>query len=374
MSGIYIHIPYCRKACHYCNFHFSTNLEHKNSLVKAICKDIILNSNYLTDKKLQTIYFGGGTPSLLTEHELGEILDILSKQFHWENNIEFTFECNPDDVQKEYIKSLRRSGVNRLSIGVQSFFEEDLQFMNRSHNAYQAEKSIKLAQDNDISNISIDLIYGSPSTSDHMWQVNISKALSYKISHISSYCLTIEEKTVFDHKIKNGLMKEIDDEQSSEQFLFLMDALEKEGFDHYEISNFALPGHYAIHNTNYWKGSAYLGIGPSAHSYNGKCRRWNVSHNSHYINALQTGDKFYEEEILSDDNKYNEYVMTSLRTMWGIDLNYIENYFGAKYLIHCLGILREEKEKLNLKNEGNIVKLTNAGKLYADRIASEFFV
>lgn len=379
MSGIYIHIPFCKKACHYCNFHFSTNLSRQDQMVAAICKDIELRHNYLADTQIQTLYFGGGTPSILSANHLQHIIDKVLQYFTLAPAAEITIECNPDDLTHTYLQSLKALGFNRLSIGVQSFYEEDLLFMNRAHNAQEAEACIALAKEVGFDNITIDLIYGSPTTSMDMWQSNIAKALSYDIAHISSYCLTIEEKTVFGHWLKTEKMQAPDEGLANAQFEYLIDALTAHGYDHYEISNFGKPGRYAAHNTNYWKGIPYLGVGPSAHSYNGSERSWSLANNALYITAIEKNTSYIEAEILTKEDMYNEYVMIGLRTMWGINLDTIQIKFGNEFYTHCLESIKDEwlSDKLAIAIDDNghtTVTLTKEGKYFADRVASLLFI
>lgn len=373
MSGIYIHIPFCRKACHYCNFHFSTNLSYVDELSIAIGKDIDLRSNFLIDKNLTSIYFGGGTPSILNEKQIGIILNAIHKNFNIKDGAEITFECNPDDINAGYLSMLKGSHINRLSMGVQSFFEEDLVFMNRSHNAMQSIEAINMAKDAGFDNITIDLIYGSNTTSHEMWEKNIEKALNFKIPHISSYCLTIEEKTAFHDWTNKGKMTKPDEAKANTQFEYLIKNLVANGYDHYEISNFGKPGFHAIHNTNYWKGHHYLGVGPSAHSYNGLSRSWTKANNIQYIKDVEDSNPILEEEVLSKENKYNEYIMTGLRTMWGIDMTRIHEEFGEKYLTEFKNGLVAEWLRNKIKINGNVITLTNEGKAFADGIAAHFF-
>jgi oxygen-independent coproporphyrinogen III oxidase len=402
MAGIYIHIPFCKKACHYCNFHFSTQLNYIDDLVDAICKDIelrhhylqrtSLSSHYLSDQNningvdennndlyqqqpiLQTIYFGGGTPSLLLEKHINKIFNIISRYFIISNDAEVTLEANPDDVNTYNLGLWKQYGINRLSIGIQSFFDEDLLAMNRAHNAIEAESCVRMARQYDFNNLSIDLIYGAHTTSDEMWQKNIDLALDLEVQHISSYCLTIEEKTAYGSWLKSNKMKPIDEDKASRQFDMLMISLNMAGYDHYEISNFAKPGKYAVHNTNYWKGIPYLGIGPSAHSFDGGSRSWAVAHNLDYIKKLNANDTSYVEiEILSTDDAYNEYMMTGLRTMWGVNLYDLKSKFGEDYFQHTLAVMSDDWVKKNAIYNQNILKLTDAGKHFADNIAAEFF-
>jgi oxygen-independent coproporphyrinogen-3 oxidase len=373
MQGIYLHIPFCRKACTYCDFHFSTQLKTKGLLVDAICKEIELRGNYLKDKKINSIYFGGGTPSVLERNELEKIFKTLSKHFTWDTNTEITLECNPDDLSKEKLLELKELGVNRLSIGLQSFDDEELKWMNRAHTAGQSEECVKLAQDLGFTNISIDLIYGSKFQTVESWKRTLEKALSLNVQHISSYNLTVEERTALGVAVNKGKEVAIDDEKSSQQFIVLMEALEKNGFEHYEISNFAKEGFHAIHNTNYWKGAEYLGVGPSAHSFNGTSRQWNISNNGVYLKAINEGTEFYETETLSKLNRYNEYVLTRLRTKWGCDLNYIKTEFGINFAEHFI----ENSTSYiptDLQKKGTNYSLTKMGKLMADKIAMELFM
>ncbi len=373
MSGIYIHIPFCKKACHYCNFHFSTNLSRQEEMVTAICKDIDLRHKYLTERKIDTLYFGGGTPSLLTMPQLDKILSKITQHFDLDKSAEITYECNPDDINTDFLRSIKLKGINRLSIGIQSFFDEDLVFMNRSHNADEASKSIARAQDIGFENISIDLIYGSTTTTSEMWQSNVEKALSFDIPHISSYCLTIEEKTVFDKWVKSKKMPKPDDDNAIVQFEHLINTLTQNGYDHYEISNFGKPQNHAVHNTNYWRGKPYLGIGPAAHSYNGKERSWAIANNALYISNINNGLEYIENEELSTDDKYNEYIMMGLRTMWGIDLGTIKNTFGQNYFIHVSKMLLDNWLEDKLEITGTNIKLSKLGKFFADRVASNLF-
>ena len=372
MSGIYIHIPFCKKACHYCNFHFSTSLRLKDDMISAICFEIEKRKDYLHDTHLQSIYFGGGTPSLLNEGDLHKIFGKLSQHFTWDQKSEITLESNPDDLDVNKLAMLQRLGINRLSIGVQSFFDEDLVWMNRAHNADEAQHCIKAAQDVGFSNITIDLIYGCPSTTNEMWEQNINCALSMQIPHISSYCLTVEEKTALHHQVKTGKISQPDAEMASEQFSTLMDRLQSAGFDHYEISNFGKPGHHAIHNTNYWKGAHYLGLGPAAHSFDGSSRSWNIANNKKYIDACQNGTEFMDSETLSDATRYNEYIMTGLRTMWGIDYGTIKE-FGDKYYDYFCEMIAKAIQDDLVFQAGDNITLTQAGKFFADRIAMTLF-
>jgi oxygen-independent coproporphyrinogen III oxidase len=375
MAGLYLHIPFCKQACNYCNFHFSTSLRLKDELLEALKAEIALQKHYLDGQIIETVYFGGGTPSLLRPEEIMEIWDVIETSFPNQNLKEVTLEANPDDLSNDYLKALKSTPINRLSIGIQSFHDKDLQYMNRAHNAREADYAVKAAQDAGLDNISIDLIYGTPTMSDKEWLQNIQTALALNVTHISSYALTVEPKTALAHAIEKGKTKEPDNSQTAYQFEQLMQSLTTAGFEHYEISNFALPGKYAIHNTNYWKGKHYLGLGPSAHSYNNKSRQWNVANNAAYIKSILAEKKIpFEIEQLSFENQFNEYVMISLRTMWGADLNYMASNFGTDttedFLNNCRQFIEEGKIEVNDQN----VMLTQKGKLLADGIASELFI
>ncbi|MES2514831.1 MAG: radical SAM family heme chaperone HemW [Bacteroidota bacterium] len=375
MSGIYIHIPFCKKACHYCDFHFSTSLQHKDTLVKSILTEIDLRNNYLPDKQIETIYFGGGTPSLLSEKETFLILEKIYKLYTVSQNAEITFECNPDDLSDEKLKELKRLEINRLSIGLQSFDEEELNWMNRAHTAKESEASVKRAQDRGFENITIDLIYGSKFSNIANWKKTLDKAIALDVKHISSYNLTIEEKTKLGHDLKAKKEVAIDDEKSSEMFLEMIDRLEKNNFIHYEISNFGKEGFFSIHNSNYWKGQHYLGLGPSAHSFDGVSRQWNVSNNNLYIKQVEEkGTAYFEKEVLTEKERFNEYVLTALRTIWGIDLNYLKTNFDPDFVKAFLTQIETyiQQESVLLKNK--TYTLTEKGKLLADKIASELFV
>lgn len=373
MQGIYLHIPFCRKACLYCDFHFSTQLKTKGILVDAICKEIELQKNFLEGKKIDTIYFGGGTPSVLEKNELEKIFNALSNYFNWDKNAEITLECNPDDLDKEKLKALKELGINRLSIGLQSFDDKELKWMNRLHTAAESEACVKLAQEIGFNNISIDLIYGSKFQTIENWKKTLEKAISLNVQHISSYNLTVEERTELGNAVLKGKENPVDEEKSSEQFLVMMNTLQANGFEHYEISNFAKKGFEAIHNTNYWKGAKYLGLGPSAHSFNGVSRQWNISNNALYVKAINEGTEFYETETLSKLNRYNEYILTRLRTKWGCDLNYIKTQFGEDFAEHFSETSKNYLPRSIQKN-GTIYSLTTEGKLLADKIAMELFM
>lgn len=375
MSGIYIHIPFCKQACNYCDFYFSTSLQTKESVVKSILSEIDQRLHYLPNKTINTIYFGGGTPSLLSEKETFLILEKVYKLYKVSNDAEITMECNPDDLHDEKLKELKRLEVNRLSIGLQSFDDDELKWMNRAHTAKESESSVKRAQDKGFENITIDLIYGSKFSNLANWKKTLDKAIALHIKHISSYNLTIEDKTKLGHDFKIKKEIAIDDEKSAELFLEMIDRLEKNKFIHYEISNFGKEGFFSLHNSNYWKGEYYLGLGPSAHSFDGASRQWNVSNNNSYIKKIsEKSNAYFEKEILSEKERFNEYVLTSLRTIWGIDMNYLKSNFNEAFLK-----IFSEQIEVYIKNETVVVKnktytLTEKGKLLADKIASDLFV
>lgn len=375
MSGIYIHIPFCKQACHYCDFHFSTSLKNKEALVKCILTEIDLRANYLKDKNIETIYFGGGTPSLLSERETFQILEKIYKQYNVSKDAELTLECNPDDLSDEKLKELKRLEINRLSIGLQSFDEDELVWMNRAHNAKQSEASVKRAQDKGFENITIDLIYGSKFSNLSNWKKTLDKAIELQVPHISSYNLTIEEKTKLGHDFKVKKEAAIDDEKSSEMFLEMIDRLEKNNFIHYEISNFAKEGFFSKHNSNYWKGIHYLGLGPSAHSFDGISRQWNASNNNLYIKHIsEKTESYFEKEILTETERFNEYILTSLRTIWGIDMNYLIANFNPEFVKIFKTQIQVFIKQEHVIEKNNTFTLTEKGKLLADKIASELFM
>lgn len=372
MSGIYIHIPFCKQACHYCNFHFSTSLQRKDDFVKALCKEIEIRKNYLTNTNVSSIYFGGGTPSLLSEEDMARIFGTLSKYFSWSSAAEITLEANPDDISLASLDVFAQYGVNRLSVGIQSFFDEDLQFMNRAHSANEAIKCLQMCQDKGFDNLSIDLIYGSNTTTNDMWMENINKALALDVPHISSYCLTVEDKTALEHQIRTNKLLPPDPQKASDQFGYLMATLGASGYDHYEISNFAKPNQYAVHNTNYWKGVPYIGFGPSAHSFDQESRSWNVANNNKYIAGIIGGTEVSDKEILDTNTRYNEYIMTGLRTMWGVHVETIKS-FGNKYMYYFNAAIADEIKQGMVVEQDDYFVLTNEGKHFADRIAMHLF-
>lgn len=373
MASIYIHIPFCKKACTYCDFHFTTSLKYADEMVDAICKEIKLKKDRITEQ-VGSIYFGGGTPSVLSSASLQKIFDTLVNCFSISADAEITIETNPDDLDAKKIADFRKLPINRFSIGIQSFFEEDLVWMNRAHNANEAISCIKRSQDAGFENLSIDLIYGYPLLTDEKWFININKAIELQTPHISAYALTVETKTALANAIAKGKQSDMSDEQSASQFLDLTHKLQNAGFEHYEISNYALPGKYAIHNTNYWRGVSYLGIGPSAHGFDGQNRYINVANNAKYLAAVSNGKLVETLEELSQTDHVNEYIMTSLRTMWGTDLKKISSLYGEIYVQEMIRQIKPyiENEKVTFSN--NLIKLTDKGKLFADGIAADLFV
>lgn len=375
MSGIYLHIPFCKQACNYCDFHFSTSLKSKEELVDALINELDLRKNYLSDNKINTIYFGGGTPSLLSEKELGSILEKIHSLYEVNPHAEVTLECNPDDLSNNKLQELKNLHINRLSIGLQSFNEEELKWMNRAHTASESESSVKRAQDKGFENITIDLIYGSKFSTLSNWKQTLQKAVDLDVTHISSYNLTVEEKTKLGHDVAHKKESNINEEKSAELFLEMIDVLQKNKFIHYEISNFGKEGFFSKHNSNYWIGAHYVGIGPSAHSFNGSSRQWNVNNNPIYINKINNNDlSFFELEELTPANHFNEYILTSLRTIWGVNNDYLLQKFPNEYYQSFKKEIELYIKQGEVVLENNSYVLTSKGKLLADRIASELFV
>jgi len=375
MAGIYLHIPFCRKACTYCNFHFSTSLGMKEDLLRAMHLELEMQRDTLAGVPVETIYFGGGTPSLLDTDELNRLFEVIFSNYNVSELKECTLEANPDDLSQHYLHALRSTPVNRLSIGVQSFFDRDLAYMNRAHNAQQSDYAIKAAQDTGFTNITIDLIYGTPGLSDTDWKANLDKVSALDIPHFSAYALTVEEGTALHHAIKKQRTAPVDAEQSAAQFEMLMELAPQMGYEQYEISNLARNGAYAVHNTNYWRGVPYLGIGPSAHSFDGnRTRYFNIANNALYTKSLlQDHKRNFESEVLTPAQRLNEYIMTSLRTMWGCDLERISHEWGddqARKIENTSHLLMEKKW---LVQKEKVLLLTNAGKLFADGIAADLF-
>jgi oxygen-independent coproporphyrinogen-3 oxidase len=375
MAGIYFHIPFCKQACHYCNFHFSTSLRYKSDMVQAMLRELERRKSYLPEVELSSVYFGGGTPSLLEEGELMAFFEAINQHFRLSPNAEITLEANPDDLSAEKIAALRRTPINRLSIGIQSFLEADLDFFNRAHNAHEARLCLDIAKAAGFEDLTVDLIYGAPTTSRAQWMENLSIAFSYDIPHLSCYALTVEPRTALDHFIKKGKAPAVDELAAAQQFEDLLAMTQEAGYEQYEISNFALPGRYAVHNTNYWRGVPYLGIGPSAHSFDGQSRQWNVANNAKYLKAMQgeiAGNELYERESLQPEDRYNEYIMTGLRTKWGVSLDKIRA-MGKTFEPHFLHYAAPLIVAGKLERNGNEFTLPADARFMADGIAAELF-
>jgi oxygen-independent coproporphyrinogen-3 oxidase len=373
MAGIYLHIPFCKQACHYCDFHFSTSLQLKEPLLQALHKEIISRKDELKGMQINTIYFGGGTPSILQTDELKRIIELLFEHYPVSNDAEITLEANPDDLLKTKIKELHNTPINRFSIGVQSFHNEDLIYMNRAHNANEAETAIKASQDLGFENITIDLIYGTPTLTNEGWDSNLRKSISFEVPHISCYALTVEEKTPLASLIQRAKILGVDDSVVSDHFYQMVETLGRQGFEQYEISNFAKPGYRSKHNSAYWHGVPYLGFGPGAHSFNGiDNRRWNISNNARYIQKLNSSEVYFEQEILELKDLFNEYLMTHIRLIEGIQLNEIQEKFGNEFATHLLS-LTDNWDKNWYRWEHNSLSLTPQGKIISDRLASDLF-
>ncbi|MEL6539295.1 MAG: radical SAM family heme chaperone HemW [Bacteroidota bacterium] len=374
MAGLYLHIPFCKQACHYCDFHFSTNLRLKAGVLQAIAEELSLQRDYLCQAPLASVYLGGGTPSLLTAPELASLLEAVARHFVLPAGIEVTLEANPDDITIDKLRIWKQLGINRLSIGIQSFQDTVLQAMNRAHNSQEAKRSVELAYQVGFRNVSIDLMYATPGLTQAMWEADLATAMELRPVHIAAYCLTIEPNTAFGRWHQQGKLRAVQEEIVVQQFNTLVDTLSAHHYEHYEVASFCQRGRYAQHNTNYWKQGSYLGIGPGAHSYNGTTRQHNVRHNARYIACIQQGTVPCTIEELSHQDHTNEYIMTSLRTQWGCDLNRLKKHYG-----YCL----QETAKPYLKQlftqklvflQGSHLVLTQAGKLLADKITAGLFV
>ena len=374
MAGIYIHIPFCKKACHYCDFHFSTSLKYKEEMVESILKEIESQTLYLVNEEIETIYFGGGTPSLLNLKELKSILDKIYKCYNVVRTPEITLEANPDDLTISKLKELKQVGINRLSIGVQSFFEEHLKWMNRAHSAKESKECITNALELGFDNITLDLIYGMPNLTNKQWKKNIDKAINLGVGHISAYNLTLEEDTAYASFVKKGIYMAPSDEKGAEQFQILIDELKKADYLQYETSNIAKSNQYSKHNSSYWKGEKYLGIGPSAHSYNGETRQWNIANNKKYIEAIKNNKLQFELEKLTQFDKVNEHLLIGLRTVWGCDLSFIKQQLDENRYFIFINELTIQKERGFLVQHDKGLLLTEKGKLFADKVASDLFV
>ncbi len=375
MSGIYLHIPFCKQKCHYCNFYSLASLKYRDVFVEALLKEMHLRRGYLYDKHISTIYFGGGTPSLLHPGEVNRIIRQIEALFDLDSHAEITLEANPDDLSTEYLKALKTdTAINRLSIGVQSFFDNDLNYLHRVHNGRLARKAIEDAKKSGFENMTIDLIYGIPTLTDAKWEKNLEIFFGYDIPHLSSYALTVEPKTALEVLIERQKLKNTDEDQSVRHFEILLERTRQHGFEQYEISNFALPDFYSKHNSTYWLGGHYLGLGPSAHSFNGLSRQWNVKNMKQYIESETIDHIVLEKETLTKNQRYNEYVMTSLRTSRGCDTEHILNGFGEKCAAYFQRKIQKYLKEQKVIRNGNTYILTDAGKLFADGIAGDLFV
>jgi oxygen-independent coproporphyrinogen-3 oxidase len=374
VAGIYLHIPFCKSKCPYCNFFSVASIKYRDDFLAALGIEISLNQNYLKGQTVNTIYFGGGTPSLLEPHEISSILDALHRQYPVDRDAEITLEANPDDVTASKLEEWKGLGINRLSIGVQSFFDEDLRYLSRVHDGKQSEKAVRLSQEKGFVNLSVDFIYGMPVLTDQHLEKNLEMAVNMGIPHISAYSLTIEPKTAMDILIRKNKMQGPDEEKVAGQFMFVMQFLAGCSYEHYEISNFCLPGMYSKHNSAYWKGGHYLGLGPSAHSYNGNSRQWNIENMIQYTSLINSQKTYFETEELTAVQKYNEYIMTSLRTKWGISLAKIRQDFGEEIVSRFRSDVTLYISKGEIEESGGIYTLTGKGKLFADGISTGLFL
>ena len=374
MAGIYVHIPFCKTMCSYCDFYRVIVSDAKTDCIDAITKEISLRKDYLAEKTISTIYIGGGSPLLLSLNEIESIINQIHKSFSVDAANEITIEANPDDIDTEYLAGLLKMNVNRISLGIQSWRDADLKLMNRRHDSKQAEEALKNVIKAGFENISVDLIYGLPKTTIKDWESNLDITFSYDIKHLSAYHLTIEEGTPFKKKLEKGIIKEYDEEESAALFNLLIEKSDKAGFVHYEISNFGKSGYFSIHNSNYWKQVNYIGVGPSAHSFNGYSRQWNVKSIKKYIDLVNAEKTFFEKEELDAQTKFNEYIMTSLRTMWGIDLNYVEKTFEKEGYDYIVNLSDKFKKYGLIKSENQYLILTNQGKMISDNIIAEFMM
>ena len=373
MAGIYIHIPFCHKKCYYCDFYSVIGIRDKQALIQALLKEIEIQKNYLDQKVIQTIYFGGGTPSVLSSYELHQILNQIRNFMPISDDAEISIEVNPDDLNIYYLDEIESIGINRLSIGIQSFNDEILKYLNRRHNADQTANAVFLTKNAGIKNISIDLIYGISGMDINEWKKNIEKAIELNVDHISAYHLSLEPNTVFGKMKKQGKLKEIDEEKSWSQFNILVDLLKAAGYEHYEISNFARNKKYSRHNTSYWHQKEYLGLGPSAHSYNLISRQWNISDVNIYISSINKNKVPFTLEMLSTNDMYNEYIITGLRTKWGININYIQQQFGYDYHEHSVKLIEKISPDLFIYNPP-FFSLTRKGLFQSDNIISDFLI
>ncbi|MBK9388926.1 MAG: radical SAM family heme chaperone HemW [Bacteroidetes bacterium] len=374
MAGIYLHIPFCRKLCSYCDFYHIISAADNSDYISAMISELTIRRDYLENEKVSTIYIGGGTPSLFSVRELDTLLNIINKLYTIEEGCEITIEMNPDDINPEYLSGLKKININRVSLGIQSWKDAHLKLLNRRHDSAGAEYALRETFKAGFDNVTIDLIYGIPGMSIKDWSSNLDFSFSFDIKHLSAYHLTFERGTVFWKMLEKGAIKEIDEDESTSLFNLLIEKSEKAGFIHYEISNFGKPGFFSRHNTNYWKQINYLGVGPSAHSFNGYSRQWNISDVKGYIKAINTGKPFFEREELDSRTRFNEYIMTSLRTMWGIDLENVEKLFEKEGYDYVVNLSGKFKDYGLMKKEGQFLILTNQGKMISDNIIAEFMM
>jgi oxygen-independent coproporphyrinogen III oxidase len=374
MAGLYLHIPFCKKLCSYCDFYHVIYEGDKSDYISALSTELEARRDYLGNEKISTIYIGGGTPSLLSVKQTEILLEQIHNYYSIEENCEISIEMNPDDVNPEYLAGIKKININRISLGIQSWRDADLKLLNRRHNSAQAESALRETLKAGFENVTIDLIYGIPGMSINEWSSNLDFSFSFDIKHLSAYHLTFEKGTVFWKMLEKGAIKEIEEDESTALFNLLIEKSEKAGFLHYEISNFGKPGFFSKHNTNYWKQVNYLGIGPSAHSFNGYSRQWNISDVKGYIKSINSGKPFFEREELDNRTRFNEYIMTSLRTMWGMDLDYVEKLFEKEGYDYVVNLSGKFKDYGLMKKEGNYLILTNQGKMISDNIISEFMM
>ena len=373
MAGIYIHIPFCKKKCYYCDFYTSPQIKNISTFVEKIIIELETRKNYLDNEKVETIYFGGGTPSLLSFSELNKILNAIYTNFEVSENPEITLEANPDDITETYVENLQKTDINRFSIGIQSFFDDDLKLMNRRHNSEEAIKSIKLLQTANYYNISGDLIYGLPKMNGEKWKGNLTLFFELEIPHLSAYHLSYEPNTVFNKYLKTKKIIPVSEEKSEEFFTILLEKSSEKKFVQYEISSFAKKGYFSRHNSSYWQQKKYLGVGPSAHSYNKKERRWNDKNLQKYMNRVGEGQGFYSVENLTLTDNYNDYLITSLRTIWGINFDYIKSNFGEKYFDFCNKNSQKYIISKHLNFSNKILTLSDKGKFISDKIIEDLF-
>jgi oxygen-independent coproporphyrinogen-3 oxidase len=374
MAGLYLHIPFCKKLCSYCDFYHIIYEGDKSDYISALSTELEMKRAYLDNEKISTIYIGGGTPSLLSVKQIDVLLEQIHKHYSIEENCEITIEMNPDDINPEYLAGIKKININRISLGIQSWKDTDLKLLNRRHNSEQAEYALREIFKAGFENVTIDLIYGIPGMSIQDWSSSLDFSFSFDIKHLSAYHLTFEKGTVFWKMLEKGAIKEIEEDESTALFNHLIEKSEKAGFIHYEISNFGKPGYFSKHNTNYWKQVNYLGIGPSAHSFNGYSRQWNISDVKGYIKSINSGKSFFEREELDNRTRFNEYIMTSLRTMWGIDLDYVERLFEKEGYDYVVNLSGKFKDYGLMKKEGQYLILTNQGKMISDNIIAEFMM